>query len=69
MRTRQPEDVASIIAGKLAQRYPSKDIDALKAVAKAHEERNLADFEKTLRQFKSGSSPRSTVSRNLISDR
>ena len=51
---RQPEDVASIIAGKLAQRYPSKDIDALKAVAKAHEERNLADFEKTLRTFKSG---------------
>jgi len=47
-----PEDVASIIQGKLAHRYAGRDVDAMKAVAKAHEDRSLANFEKALQDYK-----------------
>lgn len=46
------DDVTAIIEGKLAQRYAGRDIDAMKAVAKAHEERSLEAFEATLREYK-----------------
>ncbi|GAA5962386.1 hypothetical protein JCM21900_005102 [Sporobolomyces salmonicolor] len=46
------EDVSSIISGKLAQKYAGPDVDALKAVAKAHEDRSLADFERLLQERK-----------------
>lgn len=38
----------------MAQRYTGRDVDALKAVAKAHENRSLADFESTLQTYKQG---------------
>ncbi|KAK0566097.1 26S proteasome regulatory subunit rpn6 [Tilletia horrida] len=47
-----PDDIASIIQGKLAQKYAGRDVDAMKAVAKAHEDRSLEDFEKALRDYK-----------------
>jgi ribosomal protein L21E len=50
----QPEDVASIIQGKPAHRYAGRDVDAMKAVAKAHEDRSLANFEKALQDYKKG---------------
>ncbi|SCV67482.1 BQ2448_5093 [Microbotryum intermedium] len=47
-----PEDVTSIIAGKLAQRYAGPQVDAIKAVAKAHEDRSLSDFERLLKEHR-----------------
>ncbi|SCZ93789.1 BZ3500_MvSof-1268-A1-R1_Chr6-3g08885 [Microbotryum saponariae] len=49
-----PEDVTSIIAGKLAQRYAGPQVDAIKAVAKAHEDRSLSDFERLLKEHRKG---------------
>ncbi|KAI5476139.1 26S proteasome non-atpase regulatory subunit 11 [Pseudohyphozyma bogoriensis] len=43
-----PEDVTAIVSGKLAQRYAGPEVDAMKAVAKAHEERSLSEFERLL---------------------
>lgn len=48
------DDVAAIVAGKQAQRYAGKEVDAMKAVAKAHEERSLGQFEQVLRERKQG---------------
>ncbi|KAK4056052.1 26S proteasome regulatory subunit rpn6 [Microbotryomycetes sp. JL221] len=47
-----PEDVTAIIGGKLAQKYAGPDVDAMKAVASAHEERSLAAFEDLLKRHK-----------------
>ncbi|GAA5894960.1 hypothetical protein JCM8208_000074 [Rhodotorula glutinis] len=47
-----PEDVAAIAGGKSAAKYAGKEVDAIKAVAKAHEERSLGDFERVLRERK-----------------
>ncbi|KAM0748304.1 putative 26S proteasome non-atpase regulatory subunit Rpn6 [Meredithblackwellia eburnea MCA 4105] len=47
-----PEDVTAIVGGKLAQRYAGPDVEAMKAVAAAHEDRSLADFEKLLQAHK-----------------
>ncbi|BGP39635.1 26S proteasome regulatory subunit rpn6 [Rhodotorula kratochvilovae] len=47
-----PEDVAAIAQGKSAAKYAGKDVDAMKAVAKAHEERSLSEFEAVLRDRK-----------------
>lgn len=54
----QAEDVKSIVAGKSAQRYAGPDVEAMKAVAKAHEERSLQDFERELKDRKKGASRR-----------
>jgi len=40
-----PEDVASLVTGKVAINYSGLDIDAMKAVAKAFKERSLSSFE------------------------
>ena len=50
----QPEDVTSLVSGKLAQKYAGRDVDAMKAVAKAHENRSLAEFEKLTVKYKAG---------------
>lgn len=47
-----PEDVQSIIMGKLALRYSGKEVDAMKAVAQASHRRSLADFQEALTQYK-----------------
>jgi len=46
------DDVAQILTGKLAVRYAGRDLEAMKAVAKAHENRSLAQFEQALSDFK-----------------
>lgn len=48
------DDVNAIIEGKMAQKYPGRDVEAMKAVAKAHEERSLEKFEIALKEYKGG---------------
>ncbi|KAI8647076.1 PCI domain-containing protein [Parasitella parasitica] len=45
------EDVHSIISGKVALRYAGAEIDAMKAVAHAHKNRNLQEFETALATY------------------
>jgi len=53
------DDVHQIMTGKLAIKYAGRDIEAMKAVARAHSNRSLAEFEKALEDFKEelGSDP------------
>lgn len=44
--------MTAIVSGKLASRYAGKDVDAMKAVAAAHSNRSLADFEVALKDYK-----------------
>ncbi|KAK2709183.1 hypothetical protein QYM36_012994 [Artemia franciscana] len=48
-----PEDVASLLSGKLALRYSGREVDALRAIAQASIKRSLADFQQALVDFKS----------------
>ncbi|KTW27070.1 hypothetical protein T552_02562 [Pneumocystis carinii B80] len=45
-------DVQSFITGKVAQKHAGRDLDAMSAVARAHQNRSLADFEKALHDYK-----------------
>lgn len=46
------DDVNSLMASKQAVKYASKDLDAMKAVAKAHTNRSLEEYEVALDQHK-----------------
>eukprot|EP00871_Galdieria_phlegrea_P004596 jgi/Galph1/5137/GphlegSOOS_G3715.1 len=48
---RQPEDVTSIISTKLALRYHGKAIDAMLFIAKAYQQRSLANFQQVLKEY------------------
>merc|ERR1712154_171100 len=47
-----PDEVLSIVSGKLALKYSGSDIDALKAISLAAKERSLADFQTTLKRYR-----------------
>ncbi|KAH8925026.1 putative 26S proteasome non-atpase regulatory subunit Rpn6 [Atractiella rhizophila] len=47
-----PEDVSSIVTSKLALRYTGSDVDALKAVAAAHKNRNLSEFQAATQKYR-----------------
>ncbi|KAJ3189058.1 26S proteasome regulatory subunit rpn6 [Irineochytrium annulatum] len=47
-----PEDVEAILNGKLAQRYVGPEIDAMRAVATAHQNRSLLEFEQAMNKYK-----------------
>ena len=53
----QPEDVAAVVTSKLAKRYAGPDVDAMQAVAKAHENRSLEEYQDALKSHKSRASP------------
>jgi len=38
----------------MAQKYQGRDIDAMKAVATAHKNRSLSQFQDSLKEFKDG---------------
>jgi 26S proteasome regulatory subunit N6 len=48
----RPEDTASLINSKTGLKYTGIDIDAMAAVAKAHQDRSLKKFEAVREQFK-----------------
>lgn len=47
------DDVHSILTGKVAMKYAGRNLDAMKAIATAHQNRSLAEFERTLAAYKS----------------
>jgi hypothetical protein len=51
----QPEDVNSLLTIKLALKYVNlRDVESMRAIARAHQNRNLADFEKALKDYQHG---------------
>ena len=42
----RPEDVQSIITGKLALKYAGAQVEAMQFIAKASQDRSVAEFEK-----------------------
>ncbi|KIO22311.1 hypothetical protein M407DRAFT_15709 [Tulasnella calospora MUT 4182] len=50
-----PEDVTSLLQIKLAARYVQlREVDSMRAVARAHQNRNLAEFEQALKDYREG---------------
>ncbi|XP_002736354.1 26S proteasome non-ATPase regulatory subunit 11A-like [Saccoglossus kowalevskii] len=47
-----PDDVQSIISGKLALRYAGPEVEAMKSIASAYQKRSLSEFKKTLAVYK-----------------
>ncbi|KAF5311217.1 hypothetical protein D9611_013042 [Ephemerocybe angulata] len=63
-----PEDVNSLLTVKLAAKYAQlRDVESMRAVARAHQDRNLADFEKALREYKDELSSDPTIRSHLAS--
>jgi hypothetical protein len=53
--TLQPEDLPSLLSIKLAVRYAQlREVESMRAVARAHQNRNLAEFERALRDYREG---------------
>ncbi|KAL5532550.1 RPN6 [Sanghuangporus sanghuang] len=47
-----PEDVTALLSIKLAQKYADlREVECMRAIARAHKNRNLADFERVLREY------------------
>lgn len=51
----QPEDVTALLSVKFAAKYAQlRDVESMRAVARAHQQRNLAEFEKALKDYQQG---------------
>ncbi|KAH8116756.1 PCI-domain-containing protein [Phellopilus nigrolimitatus] len=61
-----PEDVTSLLSHKLALKYAQlREVECMRAVARAHQNRNLADFEKALRDYQNELSSDPTIRTHL----
>ena len=47
--THSPEDIHSIVTGKLALKFAGPQIEAMQCIAKASEHRSVAEFKKVSR--------------------
>lgn len=62
----QPEDVNSLLSIKLALKYAQlRDVESIRAVALAHQTRDLAAFEQTLRDYREELSSDPTIRSHL----
>ncbi|KAL0577293.1 26S proteasome regulatory subunit rpn6 [Marasmius crinis-equi] len=63
-----PEDVTSLLSIKLAVKYAQlREVESMRAVARAHQDRNLADLENALKEYKNELSSDPTI-RSHLSD-
>ncbi|KIM37949.1 hypothetical protein M413DRAFT_448211 [Hebeloma cylindrosporum] len=61
-----PEDVNSLLTIKLALKYANmRDVESMRAIARAHQGRNLADLEKALRDYRAELSSDPTIRSHL----
>ncbi|GLB39327.1 putative PCI-domain-containing protein [Lyophyllum shimeji] len=61
-----PEDVTALLTIKLAVKYAQlREVESMRAIALAHQARNLADFEKVLREYKDELSSDPTIRSHL----
>ncbi|RPD56373.1 proteasome regulatory particle subunit [Lentinus tigrinus ALCF2SS1-6] len=61
-----PEDVTSLLPIKLASKYAQlRDVESMRAIARAHQKRNLADFEKALKDYQQELSSDTTIRTHL----
>ncbi|KAF9443373.1 PCI-domain-containing protein [Macrolepiota fuliginosa MF-IS2] len=61
-----PEDVTSLLTNKLAVKYAHlREVESMRAIARAHQERNLAGFEKALFDYKHELSSDPTIRSHL----
>jgi len=61
-----PEDVTSLLSNKLALKYTQlREVESMRAIARAHQERNLAEFERALREYKDELSSDPTIRSHL----
>lgn len=47
-----PDEVQSVLSGKIALKYSGPDIDAMRAIATAHKNRSIEEFQKALSSYK-----------------
>ncbi|KAF8644776.1 hypothetical protein AX16_008282 [Volvariella volvacea WC 439] len=61
-----PEDVTSLLTIKLAVKYAQlREVESMRAIARAHQARNLAEFEKALRDYQHELSSDPTIRSHL----
>lgn len=61
-----PDDVSALLSLKFALKYSQlRDVECMRAIARAHKGRNLADFEKALREYHKELSSDSTIRTHL----
>ncbi|KAF8586236.1 PCI-domain-containing protein [Ramaria rubella] len=61
-----PEDLPSLLSIKLAVRYAQlREVESMRAVARAHQNRNLAEFERALRDYQNELSSDPTIRSHL----
>ncbi|EIN06974.1 PCI-domain-containing protein, partial [Punctularia strigosozonata HHB-11173 SS5] len=61
-----PEDVTSLLSIKLAAKYAQlREVESMRAIARAHQNRDLADFEKALRDYRDELSSDPTIRSHL----